>query len=120
LLPHPRERETPFVPVHRHRRRADTQLEDELAAPAGDDPLERRANVEPLVGCPAIGSSSPGVKIRMRTSPEPSRGKMNVLSEKFISRAIVCIKSVVRPSGSGNTASWLPSNGVDVNTSRWR
>ena len=42
----------------------------------------------PIVGWPAIGSSSPGVKIRIRKSPPASGGKMNVDSEKFISRAI--------------------------------
>ena len=82
-------------------------------------PSAARANVLPIVGCPAIGSSSPGVKIRMRTSmgsapagcgvPEVtcgrSGGKMNVHSEKFISRVMVCISSVESPAGSGNTAS---------------
>ncbi len=52
----------------------------------------------PIVGWPAIGSSSPGVKMRIRTSvPGVSGGKMNVHSEKFISRVIVCICSVVSP-----------------------
>ena len=49
------------------------------------------ANVLPIVGCPAIGSSSPGVKIRIRTSPPRSGGKMNVDSEKAISLAMRCI-----------------------------
>ena len=49
----------------------------------------------PMVGCPAIGSSSPGVKIRMRTSvPAVSGGSTNVVSEKFISFAIACMVSV--------------------------
>ena len=50
----------------------------------------------PIVGWPAIGSSSPGVKIRMRTSPPRSAGKMKVDSEKFISLAMTCICFVVR------------------------
>ena len=50
------------------------------------------ANVLPITGWPAIGSSLPGVKIRMRISVSGrSAGKMNVLSEKFISLASVCI-----------------------------
>ena len=68
-------------------------------------PSAASANVEPIVGWPAIGSSSPGVKIRIFTSPPRSGGKMKVHSEKFISRVIACIISVVRPPGSGKTAS---------------
>ena len=53
----------------------------------------------PIVGWPAIGSSSPGVKIRMRTSvPGVSGGSTNVVSEKFISLAIACIVSVGQPA----------------------
>jgi hypothetical protein len=59
-----------------------------------------------------------GVKIRIRTSvPAASAGKMNVDSEKFISRAMASMSSAARPAGSGNTASWLPSNLVSVKTS---
>ncbi len=83
-------------------------------------PSIAKANVLPIVGCPAIGSSVPGVKIRIFTSPGPSLGKMNVDSEKFISFAIVCIVLVSRFPGSGKTASWLPSNARLVKTSRWR
>ena len=55
-------------------------------------PSSASAKVLPIVGCPAIGSSVPGVKMRMRTSvPAASAGRMNVLSEKFISLVIVCI-----------------------------
>jgi hypothetical protein len=73
-------------------------------------PSAASAKVLPIVGWPAIGSSEPGVKIRIftRAGPPgvaPSAGKMNVLSEKFISRAIACICSVESPSGAGNTAS---------------
>ena len=71
-----------------------------------------------MVGWPAMGSSAPGVKMRMRTSvPGVSAGSRNVLSEKFISRAMVCIWAWVSPRPSGNTASWLPSNLRFVNTS---
>ena len=57
----------------------------------------------PIVGCPAIGSSSPGVKIRMRTSvPGRSGGSTNVVSEKFISLAIACIVSADSPRPSRN------------------
>ena len=52
-----------------------------------------------------MGSSLPGVKMRMRTSPPCSAGRMNVHSEKFISRVIACMSAVVRPPGSGKTAS---------------
>ena len=46
----------------------------------------------PIVGCPAIGSSVPGVKMRMRMSvPAASAGRMKVHSEKFISLVIACI-----------------------------
>jgi hypothetical protein len=45
------------------------------------------------------------VKIRIRTSPPDSGGKMNVHSEKFISRVMACIISVVIEPGSGKTAS---------------
>ena len=45
-----------------------------------------------MVGCPAIGSSVPGVKMRSRKSvPRCSGGRTNVVSEKFISLAIACI-----------------------------
>ena len=57
-------------------------------------PVRASANVLPIVGWPAIGSSSPGVKIRIRTSvPAVSGGSTNVVSEKFISLAIACIVS---------------------------
>ncbi len=54
-------------------------------------PSAASANVEPIVGWPAIGSSSPGVKMRILMSPPRSGGKMNVHSEKFISRVIACM-----------------------------
>ena len=76
------------------------------------------ANVLPMVGWPAIGTSRPGVKIRIRTSvPVASAGIRNVLSEKFISAASLCIVAVSRSRASGNTASWLPSKGRSVKTS---
>jgi hypothetical protein len=78
------------------------------------------ANVLPIVGCPAIGSSLPGVKIRILMSPVPCFGKMNVDSEKFISLAMRCIIEASMSPGSGKTASWLPSKGRLVKTSRCR
>ena len=55
-----------------------------------------------MVGCPAIGNSTPGVKMRMRTSvPSRSFGRMNVVSEKFISRAMVCIMTGVEAAAIG-------------------
>ena len=69
-------------------------------------PDRASANVLPMVGWPAIGSSSAGVKMRIRTSvPGPSGGSTNVDSEKFISLAIACIVSAARPRPSRNTAS---------------
>ena len=60
----------------------------------------------PIVGWPAIGSSSPGVKIRIRTSVSArSDGNTNVVSEKFISLAIACMVAAANPRPSGNTAS---------------
>ena len=88
-----------------------------FSRPGAIAPVSASANVLPIVGCPAIGSSSPGVKMRIRTSPPPSGGKMNVDSEKFISWAMRCICAVSSRAGSGNTASWLPSKGRSVKTS---
>ena len=69
-------------------------------------PSRASANVVPMVGWPAIGNSSPGVKIRTRASvPGVSAANTNVVSEKFISRAIRCIVSASSPAASGNTAS---------------
>ena len=76
------------------------------SAPAAITPESASANVLPIVGCPAIGSSAPGVKMRIRMSvPGVSAGSRNVDSEKFISRVMVCICSADSPSASVNTAS---------------
>ena len=81
-------------------------------------PVCASANVLPIVGCPAIGISFIGVKMRMRMSvSDRSAGRMNVLSEKFISRASRCILAVSSPRASVKTASWLPSSASPVNTS---
>ena len=81
-------------------------------------PARASANVVPMVGWPAIGISSPGVKIRMRTSvPGVSGGSTNVVSEKFISFAIACIVSSASPRPSRKTASWLPPKRWSVKTS---
>ena len=74
--------------------------------PGRISPVWASAKVLPIVGCPAIGISVAGVKIRIRTSvPAVSDGRMNVLSEKFISRASACMRSTARPRASTNTAS---------------
>ena len=81
-------------------------------------PAFASANVVPMVECPAIGSSWPGVKIRIRRSaPGASAGRTKVLSEKFISRAMSCMSPSVGPSPSRNTASWLPVRHWSVKTS---
>ena len=81
-------------------------------------PLCASANVLPIVGWPAIGISLNGVKMRIRMSVSGrSFGRMNVLSEKFISRAMACMCAVSSPRASVNTASWLPSSGLAVKTS---
>lgn len=64
------------------------------------------ANVVPTVGCPAMGISRAGVKIRMRMSvPGVSAGSRNVLSAKCISLASVCTSAVASPGVSRHTAS---------------
>jgi hypothetical protein len=74
--------------------------------PGSITPVRASANVLPIVGWPAIGSSSPGVKIRIRTSVSVrSGGSTNVVSEKFISLAIACIVAVESPRASSTTAS---------------
>jgi hypothetical protein len=44
-------------------------------------------------------------------------GNTNVVSDRFVSRAIFCIVSSSMPDASGNTASALPSSGWRVKTS---
>ena len=79
------------------------------ARPGSRKPVCANAKVLPTVGCPAIGISWVGVKMRIRTSvPADSAGRMNVLSEKFISRAMRCMTPVSIPRPSVKTASWLP------------
>ncbi len=45
---------------------------------------------------------------------------MNVVSEKFISRAIFCISSDGMSRPSSTTASWLPASAFSVKTSTTR
>ncbi len=81
-------------------------------------PVRASAKVVPIVGCPAIGSSSPGVKILTRMSVSVrSGGSTKVVSEKFISFAIARMVSVDRPRPSRKTASWLPPKRWSVKTS---
>jgi hypothetical protein len=56
----------------------------------------------------------------MRTSKAPSRAapcSTNVVSDRFVSRAIACISAVVRRSAPWTTASGLPCKGASANTS---
>ena len=71
----------------------------------------------PRTGCPANGSSTLGVKIRIRTSPSPSAGSTKTVSENPISSASACIVSASTSRASVNTASWLPASGRSVKTS---
>ena len=66
-----------------------------------------------MVGCPAIGSSAPGVKMRIRMSvPGVSAGSRNVLSEKFISRVMVCICSGRQPARVGKHGQLIALEGL--------
>ena len=81
-------------------------------------PVRASAKALPIVGCPAIGISALGVKIRSRKSvPRCSGGRMKVVSEKFISLAIACMALAARPRPSRNTASGLPPKSRSVKTS---
>jgi hypothetical protein len=86
----------------------------------GRDLGARECERVPMVGWPAKSSSPPGGEDTDAESVPRLRGKTNVLSEKFISRAMSCISSAVRPAGARNTASWFPVSTWSVNTSRCR
>ncbi len=91
---------------------------DPIGSIRGDAPSRASANVLPTTGWPAIGSSVPGVKIRMRTSVSGRSAPVtNVVSAKPISRAICCMVGAGSPAASGKTASWLPPKRRSVNTS---
>ena len=67
--------------------------------PGAITPSCASAKVVPTVGCPAIGISRAGVKMRMRMSvPAISAGSRNVLSAKFISLVRRCISAVLEPA----------------------
>ena len=75
-------------------------------------------NALPSVGWPANGSSTSGVKIRIRTSASSTvAGSTKTVSERFISRARRAIVCSSRSRPSVKTASWFPANGVSVKTS---
>ena len=75
-------------------------------------------NAVPSIGCPANGSSSAGVKIRIRTCPSAGRADRRRPSrERFISRASGCSCSSGISRASVKTASWLPASGTSVKTS---
>ena len=65
---------------------------------------------------PRERSSRSGVKMRTRASPGRS-SRTNVVSEKFISRAMACMLRESRWAQSRTTASWLPASGRSANTS---
>ena len=71
----------------------------------------------PSVGCPANGSSTAGVKIRIRACPPDSGGSTKTVSDRFSSRASRCISSSSSPRASVKTASGFPASGVSVKTS---
>src|SRR5437899_7843224 len=87
---------------------------------AGTTPNCASKNHVPTTGCPARRSSSCVVKMRSRASARSLVGFwLNTVSERFISRAMACMRFWLRPSPSVITASGFPSNGVVVNTSSW-
>jgi len=92
-----------------------------LPATVTSAPLSpRKAKAVPKVGCPANGNSSSTVKMRTRTPRSHSmvvRGRMKVVSERFVSLANACICASVRPRPSRTTASAFPSSGVALKTS---
>ena len=71
----------------------------------------------PIVGCPANGSSAPGVKMRVSYVPGPVTVG-NVVSDRFISRAKGAISA--GGHGSNTTHRAFPLNGLSVKTSTIR
>ena len=79
---------------------------DVLAPSSATSPIDASTNAAPSVGCPANGSSVPGVKIRsFLVCAGSSGGNTNTVSERLSSRAIACISRASRPSAAGKTAS---------------
>ena len=76
-----------------------------------------RIHAVPSDGCPAKGSSPPGVKMRMSYAPSPVTTG-NVVSLSCTSRAMRGMTS--GGQGSVTTHSALPCNGRSVNTSTMR
>ena len=75
----------------------------------------------PIVGWPAKRISALGEKIRTLAACSGfSGGKTKVVSEKFISRAILCMSLLDRPLPSRTTASWFPASALSVKTSTMR
>jgi hypothetical protein len=71
-----------------------------------------------MVGCSAKGTSRAGVKIRSAaTQSGRVGGKRKTVSERFISRAICCMRLSSSPRASRSTASGFPPNTRSVNTS---
>ena len=84
-------------------------------------PSSASTHAVPMVGWPANGSSSWGVKMRtFAACARSSGGRMKVVSEKFISRAMRCMAFADRSWPSRTTASWLPASALSVKTSTTR
>ena len=84
----------------------------------GTTPSRARQFHVPTTGWPANGNSLDGVKMRKRRNTSSfSEARTKTVSDKFISRAICCIRSSLSPSASGKTASGLPQKARSVNTS---
>src|SRR5439155_5536670 len=104
-----------------HADRAHALFEDELSPPLGTSPSLASTQAVPIVGWPANGISECGVKMRTRAAWAGfSGGSTNVVSEKFISRAIRCMSRTDRSLPSRTTANWLPASGFSVKTSTMR
>src|SRR2546426_8994278 len=71
-----------------------------------------------IVACPQRGTSVVGVNHRIRRSASGLvGGRMNAVSERFISLAIPCISRSLKLPPSGTTPAGLPVCGVVVNAS---
>ncbi len=78
-----------------------------------------RLKIVAMVGCPARGISSAGVKSRARKSAIFER-ITNDVSERFISRAMESIVASSRSSASRRIAHGLPASGCSVKASTWK
>ena len=88
--------------------------------PRGMRPSAASANVLPMVGCPAIGSSSAGVKMRMRAFPAARRriDERRLREGHLGGDTLHQIRVECRRIGEHREL--VPSSRVDVKTSRCR